>query len=218
MRSTFDDAYVKVAVAKELASTSLGTTQQFLEVHQVRKVQGKPVIANVIEEDDSIIAYLSVEGERFHFALRLKKRSLIPTFSWSQEYVRITYFAESEEVGAEQLAKVTKLKPTSMASKGASVLSTSVKLKFSFIKIVTSDEPNSFDRKLNELLTLLESDRDGIRRLSEVSKTGIDVVIDYHNENGMLAGPEIDIETIKRLAELNLALGFRLVLSGNLYK
>ncbi|MFO0331262.1 MAG: DUF4279 domain-containing protein, partial [Bacteroidota bacterium] len=75
-----------------------------------------------------------------------------------------------------------------------------------------------FEDKLVKLLDLLETDKEGIKRLVDKADGRISVAKTFHDGNGMFGGPHLDRKTVKRLADLNLSVDFDLYADGNSFK
>ena len=90
--------------------------------------------------------------------------------------------------------------------------------EFSHLAILPNPEPGSFEDKLKKLLSYLEQDRDGIKRLVDNANGYIQVAMDIHNGNGMIGGPNIDTDDIKRMNNLGLSINFDLYVGGNSFR
>ena len=93
-----------------------------------------------------------------------------------------------------------------------------VNYRFSSLGIEPNPEPDEFEDKLAKLLDLLETDKEGIKRLVDKANGGISVAMTFHDGNGMFGGPHLDRQTVKRLGDLNLSVDFDLYADGNSFK
>jgi len=69
---TLDEELTKAAI-KELRFPSLGTTKQYLEIHNVERLQSipQPEWVTVDEPANLAIVYFKIQGERFRLAVYL---------------------------------------------------------------------------------------------------------------------------------------------------
>lgn len=86
------------------------------------------------------------------------------------------------------------------------------------IIIEPNKKPNDFESKLNELISELKKDKGGIEALSKNADGYIQVLMNYHNGNGMVGGPNLNEMNIKDLNDLGLSIDFNFNVSGNLYR
>jgi len=89
---------------------------------------------------------------------------------------------------------------------------------FSGIEFYPNPEPDEFEDKLDKLLTFLEADKDGIISLSSKCKGYIHVFMDFHRGNQLLGGMSMEVETLKRIGDLNLSIDFQFTAWGNGFK
>jgi hypothetical protein len=71
---------------------------------------------------------------------------------------------------------------------------------------------------MKNLLDFLETDKVGVKNLVKKAEGYIQVAMEFHNGNSMLGGPNINKETVKRMAALNIEIDFDLYVSGKTYK
>jgi hypothetical protein len=64
----------------------------------------------------------------------------------------------------------------------------------------------------------LEQDKEGVKRLAEKADGYNQVAMDIHNGNGMIGGPNIDRDDIRRMNELGLSINFDIYVGGNSFK
>ena len=88
----------------------------------------------------------------------------------------------------------------------------------SAVEFDISPGPGAFDNKLKTLLSFLERDATGIKRLVEEAAGLVSVHTVFHNGNTMLGGFHLDKNDIQRLAALDLEIDFDLYAEGNFFK
>lgn len=113
---------------------------------------------------------------------------------------------------------MTNLIPTKFWSKGDLRKNGKSYCTFSNFEILPNPEPDEFETKLKKLFDILEQDKEGIKWLVEHANGYIQVAMDIHNANGMIGGPNIDADDIRRMNELNLSVNFDLYVGGNRFK
>jgi hypothetical protein len=155
-------------VAHEIEERTWGVTQQFLEIHDLVLVDGKPKIERVDSEklDGTVIAYLPVKDQPFYFAVYFDSKENLQINGVGTEPFSSVYFsATSDKVTFEQMGSSTTLKPSGGWRKGEKSRFASKVYEVSTFLFEPNPEPDEFDDKLIKLLDLLESDRKGIQRL-----------------------------------------------------
>ena len=166
-------------------------------------------------KDKLIIAYLPVLGEKFYFAVYLDTRLKKIINVGTEPYHRVYFRATSETLKVDEIKAMTFLKPTEFWNKGDLRKIGKAIHKFSDFKILPNPEPDEFEDKLKKLLDFLEQDKEGIKRLVEKANGYIQVAMNIHFGNGMIGGPNIDREDIKRMNDLGLSINFDLYVGGN---
>ena len=204
----------------EIENKNFAVTEQFLEIHELVFEGNKPKIDRIDTEsnDGTAIVYFPIKGEKFFLAIYLDTISNLEVRAVSTEpYNSVRFMASSEVLGLKELSELTTLKYSSGKNKGDKRGQNSV-WNYSFISFEPNQEPDEFEDKLKKLLDYLEQDKPGISQLIEQGKGYIQVTIEFHNGNTMLGGPHLELESIKRLGELNLSIDFDLYAGGNLFK
>lgn len=214
------DKEVKEIITAELQNKTLGTTEQFIEIHSPVYFDNDINIARIDREgkEEVIIAYLPVMNQRFFFAVCInsKTKEILNVGSLSNNVV---YFkATSENLSEYELKSLTKLKPTISWNKGDLRENKKMKEKMSYISFIPNPEPDEFEDKLKKLLDFLEQDEAGIRKLVDKANGYIQVAMDIHNGNGMIGGPTINVDCINRMQNLGLEINFDLYVEGNSFK
>jgi hypothetical protein len=206
---------IKEVIEREFRDKTLGVTGQYLEIHKpVYDSQGLVIERVDREKHGTTIAYIPVEDERFFFAVYLNAKEDQVLGLHTESLHRVYFMATSQELTSDDLKGMTILSPTETWSKGDLRKTSKMTQKFSALKILLNPEPDEFEDKLEKLLNFLEQDRNGVLRLSNEAKAFVSVVMNIHNENGMIGGPILSSDHIKRLAELKLAISFDMYLEG----
>jgi hypothetical protein len=138
-------------------------------------------------------------------------------FADTEDFCQVYFSAYSEELNLQQLSNLTSIKPTNSYDKGDKLTYKAV-ASGSSIEFCPTPEPDTFANKLNELLTLLEQDVAGIRRLANEANGSIWVLLVFHNGTNMLGGLHFNTTDIQRVALLNLEIDFDLYAAGNFFK
>jgi hypothetical protein len=137
----------------------------------------------------------------------------------TEDYCDVYFRATSEELTLQQLVSLTTLPYDSESwSKGDSHPRTGLPRKFSSLVLKLPQNPGELNRKLQLLLSFLEQDLVGVKKLIDYYHGGIQVHIIFHNGNTMLGGLHLDKEDIRRLAALNVEIDFDLYAEGSLFK
>jgi hypothetical protein len=215
-----DNPFIQKAI-EELETKSFGVTKQFLKIHEVVYEEGVPKVLRVDQEsgDGTVIVYFAVKGERFYLAIYLDTQPHIAV-RWvdTESYYSVYCRATSETLSYGELAALTKLKPTDGCNKGDQRNNGRTVYTFSAVEFEPNPEPDEWEDKLNKLLDFLEQDQEGVKALTDKTFCYIQVAITYHNGTSMLGGPHINIEALKRMAALHLAIDFDQYVSGNKYE
>lgn len=204
------------AIETEFKTPTMGVTEQYLEIHKPVYKDDQLVIERVDrDKEDQTIVYIPVANEVFYFAIYLDEKKGEVIGLNTEAFYRVYFRATSERLTAEELIACTKLQPTELWSKGDLRKSGKSYHSFSSFTLLPNPEPDEFEDKLRKLLTFLEQDKEGIKHLVEQANCYICAVMNIHNDNGMLGGPIIDLESINRLSALRLPISFDIYLEGN---
>jgi hypothetical protein len=211
------DGKIIEMIEKELEDKTLGVTEQNLEIHKPVYKDGKVQIDRIDREEGEgfIIAYLPVEGERFHFAIAIDTDKKKIMGFYIEPYIHVYFSADSEELTLSQLKSMTNLQPTEGWNKGDKRVDGKYTYKSSNIEFFPNPEPDTFEDKMRKLLDFLEQDIEGVKNLIDNAEGYIQVAMEFHDGNGCLGGPHLDIETIHRMSKLNLEIDFDLYAFGN---
>lgn len=212
------DEQIIELIDNELRKKTLGVTEQYLEIHSPVYINQKVSIERVDREgnDGVIIAYIAVVEASFYLAVCIDSQTSEIFNIYSEPYNRVYFHATSELLSDAQLKNMSKLIATDNCNKGD--IRRNRKAKYSYISFLPNPEPDSFEDKLRKLLDYLEQDKDGIKHLVNEADGYIQVAMNIHNANGMIGGPTIDRDTIKRMSNLGLGIDFDLYIEGNLFQ
>jgi hypothetical protein len=214
------DLEISKLILKEFNEKTLGVTSQYLEIHEPIYENGQLKIERIDREknDDRIIAYLPVKDEYFFFSVYLdKKKGEIFSIGTESRNLVSAIFA-SENLTSDDLKLLTKLHCQEFWNRGDKKPNSKTTYNFSGIEFYPNPEPDEFEDKLDKLLTFLEGDKDGIISLSSKCKGYIHVLMDFHRGNQLLGGMSIEVETLKRIGDLNLSIDFQFTAWGNGFK
>lgn len=208
---------IRELIQHELTHKEWGGTEQILEIHAPVYQNGKIIIHNIIENKDKKEVYIPITDEHFYltFYIHSKNKKIIGISI--EPGVSIYFKAISENHSSADLESLTHLEITKSWNKGDLRKSKTGHYDFSCIMIEFDKKADTFERKLDILISELLKDIDGIRKLSAQAQTIIQAVIHFHNGNGMIGGPYLSDKHIKRLADLNLSIDFDFYISGNQY-
>ncbi len=207
-------------VENEIRDQTLDVTQQYLNIHNPIFVGNKPIIERIDKERTNklFIAYLPVQDQKFYFAVYLDPSTKEVVGFGTEPNNNIYFRATSDLLSEFQLKSMTKLTPTQSWNKGDPKKQGKLNISFSSLEFQPNPEPDEFEDKLKKLLDFLEQDTEGIRLLVEKANGYIQAVLYFHNGNGMIGGPTIEKESIRRLNNLNLEINFEIYLEGNKFK
>jgi hypothetical protein len=207
-------------IEKEFKEKTLGVTEQYLEIHSPVYIDNKIKIDRIDRDriDEIIIVYLPIVDERFYFAVYIDKNINEITGIGTEAFHRVYFRATSETLTVDDLKAMTNLTPTEFWNTGDLRPNGKSNYNFSNFKILPNPEPDEFEDKLKKLLDLLEEDKNGIKKLVDNANGYIQVAMNIHNGNGMIGGPNIDADDIKRMNDLGLSINFDLYVGGKTFK
>ena len=206
MEQRLKNELIRKAIS-EIENPTFGTTEQYLEVLNVENENGKPKIERIdfTSFDTVNIVYFPIQDEPFFLTVHFDKKSNellgVGTENGSQVYLTVT----SENLTFKQLSELTNL--TGLTGWSVNDNRKIGKGKYNFSRL--SFEPiksRAYDLevKLKLLLTDLEKDINGIKKLTEMA----DAIISIHHQQYIDGnkGIHFDKETIMRLSKLNLGI------------
>jgi hypothetical protein len=205
----------------ELLNPSLGTTEQYLEIHDVERLQNVPQLERVMvnEPDNLAIVYFKILGEKFRLAVYLQLQPVIIVYNVATENNSRVYLrATSENISADETQAITSLQATESFNKGDSRKFGKSFCNYSGLIFEPNPEIDTFENKLDQLLTLLEQDKKGVKLLVKQANAYIQADIDIHYGNGLIGGPLISKESISRMCALNLAIELSQFVTGNPFR
>lgn len=190
-------------------------TKQFLEEHTVARENGQPKVAGVTLAEDhaSAIVYFAIANEHFYRAIDVSVTQPKVEVTWTEDWHRISFHATSELLDVQQLSALTSLLPTHIQHKGDE--RDKWKWPYRAIKFEPNPEPDSFETKLEKLLTFLAQDAAGTRSVVDKGEGYIHVISEFYNGNTSLASVHFTKATVHRMAVLNLAIDFNMYAVGN---
>lgn len=216
-----ENAELIAAATKEIEHPTFGVVEQFLEIHEIVYQDGKPVVDGIKIDDSGKQAtvYFAVKAAAFHFAVTLGTEAEIQIMGAdTEDFCYVSFEAYSESLSLQQLASLTNLRPTNSYDKGDKIGIGDLTADGSSMEFKPNPEPGATEEKLKKLLSFLEQDVTGVRRLVDEAGGIIQVHTVFHNGNTMLGGIHLDKEDIRRLAALNLEIDFDLYAEGNFFK
>jgi hypothetical protein len=210
------DPQAIILIEKEFKDKTLWTTEQYLEIHKPIYMENKLKVDRIDRDrkDGQIIAYLPVLDEKFFFAVYIDTNTAEITGVGTEAYHRVYFRATSETLSIDELQAMTRLTPTEFWTKGDLKINGRSTYTFSNFEILPNPEPDEFEDKLKKLLNFLEQDNDGVRQLVDHAGGYIQVAMDFHYGNGMIGGPNIETDDIKRMNDLGLSINFDLYVGG----
>ncbi|TDS17657.1 DUF4279 domain-containing protein [Sphingobacterium paludis] len=202
----------------ELKNQEFGVTEQILEIHSPALLENKLQIANVAFKGDAVSVFIPIEGEHFYlvFYIDTEKREI--TGISTEPYISVYFKATSKELSASELNGYTNLELSESWNKGDKKPSERAFYSVSGIIIEPNTKPNDFETKFKELISELKKDKAGVQQLAKFADGYIQVVMDFHNGNGILGGPNLNEANIRDLNDLGLSIDFAFYASGRSYK
>lgn len=202
----------------ELKTMEWGVTEQFMEIHSPVLFQNSVQIDNVAVTQNKISVFVPVENERFYLVFYIDSDKDQITGISTEPDIEIYFKATSAVLSETELKQYTHLEISESWNKGDIKQSGKTSHTSSGIIIEPNKKPNDFESKLNELISELKKDKGGIEALSKNDDGYIQVLMNYHNGNGMVGGPNLNEMNIKDLNDLGLSIDFNFNVSGNLYR
>jgi hypothetical protein len=204
----------------EFKEKTLGVTEQYLDIHSPIYADNKLKVDHIDRDrkDELIIAYMPVLDEKFYFAVYIDTKTNEITSVGTEAFNRVYFRATSETLTADDLKSMTHLTPTEFWNKCDLRKTGKSNHTFSSFEILPNPEPDEFEDKLKKLLDFLEQDKDGVKRLVEKADGHIQVAMDIHKGSGMIGGPNIGKNNIRKMNDLGLSINFDLYVCGNGFK
>ena len=203
-------------ITAEFEAKTLGTTEQYLEIHGPVYENGQIKIERIDRESPEglIIAYLPVKDEYFSFAVYIDPVTIEIFNIGTESRNTVSLLVSSEKLTAEELRSFTALTPDRIADKGGLTPNKKSVHKRSFIEFTPNPEPDTFEDKLAKLINFLLTDNEGIRALSVMADASIEVMMDFHYGNQLIGAAALNLESIKKLSDLHLPINLHFTAWG----
>jgi hypothetical protein len=203
-------------ITNELLNPTFEMTRQYLKILEVRYKDSKPKIAKIDFQENQATAYVEVKNESFYLEFVLDTTDNVElTGIDTLPFVGISFMPTSEELTTEELLKVTSVKPSKTITKGDFFSNGKFEYTYNGLEFETFSEPGRIERKLKYLLDILETDLEGIKKLSKQTSTkDIFVTIVYHIGNGNFTGLYLESDILNTLSKLGLELTFDIYATG----
>ena len=214
-RKKLKDKLIKRAIS-EIENPTFETTEQYLEVHSVELENGNPKVERVdLESFDKVnVVYFPIKDEPFFLSIYFSKENNEITGVWIENGNQVYLTATSENMKFEQLSELTNLRGLSGWSVNDNRKIGKGKYNFSRLSFEPiKSQAYDLDTKLKLLLTELEKDVAGIKKLTKKADTIISINHQQYVDGNK--GINFDIETINRLSKLNLGIDIDQYVSGN---
>lgn len=211
------EAQIIEVIQNELTAKKWGISEQLLEIHQPIFENKKVKIAKIKKTPKQVLVYLPVENEKFYFVFYINPKSRKIKGISTESFISICFRATSDKINFDEMQKLTKLQATKGWNKGE-LRNNNVRHTLSSFIFELNYEPQTFEKKLSNLLKVLENHKREITKLSKKAYCIIQVYMEIHNENGMIGGPNMSRKDIKKLSKLNLSIDFDQYVSGNEFK
>ncbi len=213
------DEVSKIAIS-EIDQMNFGITQQILAVNELVYENGHPKIEKVEldAQNKSAMVHFPIKDECIFFTVFLETEPAIKVV-WTNttDGSRVIFRVTSDTMALNEISSFIKIHPTRSWNIGDPHPNGKTNHTFSLFDFEPiPDLTGKIESKINTLLDLLEKDTEGIRKLSVLANSYIQIHWHGYNGNGMLGGFQLDQATITRLANLQLAIDLDLYADGNL--
>ena len=200
----------------EIKNPTFGTTEQYIEVLEIELENGIPKVERVdlSSFDKTNVVYFSIKNEPFFISVYFSKETNEITGVGTENGNQVYLTATSETLTYAQLSEFIKLEPLSGWSVGEWRRNRKSKYNFSRISFEPiKSRAYEMETKLKLLLTELEKDINGVKKLTEIA----DVIISVHNQQYIDGNKGIyfEKEIISRMNKLNLGISIDQYVSGN---
>lgn len=213
------DEVSKIAIS-EIDQMNFGITQQILAVNELVYENGHPKIEKVEldAQNKRAMVHFPIKDECIFFTVFLETEPAIKVV-WTNttDGSRVIFRVTSDTMALNEISSFIKIHPTRSWNIGDPHPNGKTNHTFSLFDFEPiPDLTGKIESKINTLLDLLEKDTEGIRKLSVLANSYIQIHWHGYNGNGMLGGFQLDQATITRLANLQLAIDLDLYADGNL--
>jgi uncharacterized pyridoxamine 5'-phosphate oxidase family protein len=207
--------YIDKAV-EEILNPAFTVTRQYLEVNEIENENGKPKIERVDLNyaENLAVVYFLIKSQRYYLQINLVKTPEIKVvFSHIESGNKIYLTATSEKHSFQELSQNLTLKPLIGWTKGDYRKNGKSQYNFSRISYEPFiSEAYELERQIKLLLTELENHSESIIELTKKATTYIGVCKQQYVSGN--AGIHFDIETINRIAKLNLRIDIDTYIGG----
>lgn len=203
-------------VKKELDRPTVGFVKQFLEIHEIQKNAGEPVIVRIETRtrEKTALVYLAVKKELFYFLIWMDLKTKKAVWADTEIYSKLTLVAYSRSLSIESMQKLTKIPATKTRKKGE-MLNSKLKRKENQLIFESQIIPDNFETHLTKFIKFLEKDAKGIKKLSAKADVQLHVMLNFHNGNGMLGGFSFSPSILNRLVTMGINIDFDMYATGN---
>jgi hypothetical protein len=157
-------------------------------------VNGLPKVNRIDSEksDGTISDYVGVKNEAFHFAIYFDNKSTLNiTGIGTVPYCSVYFRATSSSFSFQESASTIGVEPISGWSMRDKRKAGNGNYNFSALHVEPNPEPDEFDDKLFNLLTILEQNREAVAKLVVSCNGYVQVAMKFHNGNTALGGMHV---------------------------
>lgn len=201
------DYFIRKAI-DELHCKSNNVTQILLSTHCVKYQNDKPIVVNVqyVEEVNHAVVSFELEEVDFYLSLLVNDDDgeVIP-YAASQYKISLLTSADK---GIEELLSMTVLVPDSWEDRDDSIGDDGEHEDGSALYFEPNPGWGGFAEKMDKMLTYLETDVEGVRRLVAEANAFLHVCNCYHVKYIQNEAMELDKKTMSRLVALGLSVNF----------
>jgi hypothetical protein len=209
---------IKRKISDELLNPTFEMTRQYLKILQVQYEENSPNIEGIeIDETaNSAKAFVEIKNESFYLEFGFSTSDGIEiSYVDTIPFINVSFTPTSEELTLEQLLILTTLKPNKTVLKGDSFSSGTFENNYNGLEFNSFTEPGRLEKKLESLLDILETDKDGVKELiRQTNCKDVFITIVYHIGNGNFTGLYLDSLIIDRLSKMGLQLTFDIYAGG----
>ena len=207
--------YIDIAI-QEVLHPEFEMTRLYLENNELELENGLPKVERVdTNVPNGMVAVYLKFREGFFLQVNLtKKPEIAVEYVWVESSNAISLTAVSEKKKFDDLAKCLSLVPLKGWSKGDNKETGDSNYIFTSVSYESAIS-NAYDMeaKLKLLLTDLETDTEGVLKLTQCSTAHISICRRQFVSG--TSGVHFDAETINRLSKLNLSLDIETIIVGN---
>jgi Domain of unknown function (DUF4279) len=208
----------KQAAIAEVLQPQLGTTEQFLAIHQLVMKDGVPIVLNVTTKDEIGVycVYFQIVGERYYLMIVIVKEEeeLVARSSYLEPAVRVYLHISSPLLAPTTISEKIKIQFTRSGNIGERINPRSpVKHKENrWYFEPQANLPGNLEDKLEYLLDQLAPSQPMIAALQK--ECNICIIICYEAYRGLMGGWHIEKATIQRVLALGADMDLDLYACG----